>query len=405
MRIHYGVNRDSRRGDATMTTLLDDAAVVRRIFDHIDHRTTDVGEGVWREPVEHYRSPDRFAAEQALLRARTIAFCPSAALPEPGAFVAREAAGTPLVAVRGGDGVVRAFRNACRHRGARVADGSGCAKAFVCRYHGWTYGLDGALRHVPHEHGFPGLDHATRGLVPVATSERHGLVFVTQDGPEDAASLAALPPLIPPRRRLVQESVGELPVNWKIFVESFLEGYHIRSTHRDTFYAVQYDNLNVVERFGPNSRITFPYRAVEKLRALPPEAWSVDTKLTYVYHLFPNVMVATFPSFVFMVAIEPLAVDRTRAHTYITAAADAPAEMSSHSDAVDASDARATAGAALIAAGAAEDNAAVRAIQDGLASGANAFLEFGRFETAIQHFHRGMHAALAARGTASAPAP
>ena len=389
-----------------MTTLLDDAAVVRRILAHIDGGTNDVGEGVWREPVDHYRSPARFAAELELLRARTIAFCPSAALAEPGAFVARDAAGTPLVAVRDADGVVRAFRNACRHRGARLADGSGCAKAFVCRYHGWTYGLDGALRHVPHEHGFPGLDHATRGLVPVATSERHGLVFVTQDAAEDAAALDALPPLLPPRRRLVQVSEQEMPVNWKIFVESFLEGYHIRSTHRDTFYAVQYDNLNVVERFGPNSRVTFPYRAVEKLRAVPTDAWSVDTKLTYVYHLFPNVMVATFPSFVFVVAIEPLAVDRTRAHTYITAAADAPAEDASRSTgAADAAEARATAGAALIAAGAAEDNAAVRAVQDGLASGANAYFEFGRFETAIQHFHRGMHAALAARGVTSATAP
>ena len=389
-----------------MTTLLDDAAVVRRILAHIDGRTTDVGEGTWREPVEHYRSPARCAAELALLRAGTIAFCPSAALPEPGAFVARDAAGTPLLAVRGADGVVRVFRNACRHRGARVAAGTGCEKAFVCRYHGWTYGLDGALRHVPHEHGFPGLDRATRGLVPVAATERHGLVFVTQDGPADDAALAALPPLIAPGRRLVQTTEQDLPVNWKLFVESFLEGYHIRSTHRGTFYPVQYDNLNVVERFGPNSRVVFPYRAVEKLRALPPDAWSVDTKLTYVYHLFPNVMVATFPSFVFMVAIEPLAVDRTRAHTYITAAADAPAGGTRPEDrGSDASDARATAGAALIAAGAAEDNAVVRAIQDGLASGANAFFEFGRFETAIQHFHRGLHAALAARGIASAQAP
>jgi len=388
-----------------MSALLDDVAVAQRIFDHIDHGTTDVSEGVWREPVEHYRSGERFAAERELLRHGTVAFCPSAALPTPGSYLARDACGTPIVAVRGADGVVRGFRNACRHRGARVASGSGCEKAFVCRYHGWTYGLDGALLHVPHEHGFPGLDRETRGLVPIPTSERQGLVFVgLGDVPPDAAALDALPALIPPGRRLVHTGEQELPINWKIFVESFLEGYHIRTTHRGTFYPVQYDNLNVVEFFGRNSRIVFPYRAIEKLRKLPPAEWSVDTKLTYVYHLFPNVMIATFPSFVFMIAIEPEAVDRTRAHTYVTAAADAPPSPAEAGDDA-AADGRATAGAALIAAGGAEDNAVTQAIQGGLASGANEFFEFGRFEGAIAHFHRGLHAALAERGVATAPAP
>jgi phenylpropionate dioxygenase-like ring-hydroxylating dioxygenase large terminal subunit len=388
-----------------MTRLLDDAAVVQRIFAHIDNHSTDLSEGVWREPVAHYRSPERFAAELELLRNGTTAFCPSAALPEPGSFVARDAAGTPILAVRGADGRVRAFRNACRHRGARVASGSGCEKAFVCRYHGWTYGLDGALRHVPHEHGFPGLDRETRGLVPLPTVEMHGLVFVTQGPPrEEEPSLHELPPLIPPGRRLVQTTEQELPVNWKIFVESFLEGYHIRPTHRGTFYPVQFDNLNVVERFGRNSRVVFPYRAVHKLRDVAPGEISVDGKLTYVYHLFPNVMVATFPSFIFMIAIEPVAIDRTRFHTYITAAEEVAAAGANREDRADGASV-AEAGAALIAAGAAEDNAVTRAVQEGLASGANEFLEFGRFEGAIGHFHRGLHAALAARGVAGTPAP
>jgi phenylpropionate dioxygenase-like ring-hydroxylating dioxygenase large terminal subunit len=297
--------------------------------------------------------------------------------------------------VRGADGRVRAFRNACRHRGARIADGAGCEKAFVCRYHGWTYGLDGALRHVPHTHGFPGLDTATRGLVPLPAVEAHGLVFVAQDAPTaDATALADLPALIPPGNRLLQTTEQELPVNWKIFVESFLEGYHLRSTHRETFYAVQFDNLNVVETFGPNSRITFPYRALHKLRDRPEAEWDVEGKLTYVYHLFPNVMVATFPHFVFMVAIEPLAIDRTRFTTYITAAADTPPPEPRAPSSTAGARGSSTAGAALIAAGALEDNAVTIAVQEGLASGANAFLEFGRFEGAIGHFHRTLHAAL-----------
>jgi phenylpropionate dioxygenase-like ring-hydroxylating dioxygenase large terminal subunit len=276
-----------------------------------------------------------------------------------------------------------------------VADGAGCEKAFVCRYHGWTYGLDGGLRHVPHEDGFPGLDKDARGLVPLATVETHGLVFVTQGPPRpNEAPLEDLPPLLAPGRRLVQTTEQELPVNWKLFVESFLEGYHIRSTHRATFYPVQFDNLNVVETFGSNSRITFPYRALHKLRGLPPAECRVEGKLTYVYHLFPNVMLATFPHFVFMIAIEPLAIDRTRFHTYVTAAAETEGDASRPVRTTSAE------GAALIAAAALEDNAATIAIQEGFASEANTFLEFGRFEGAIGHFHRTLRAALAAAGVA-----
>src|SRR5437879_11282531 len=184
--------------------LKDDATVVQRVFDHIDHRTTDVSDETWREPVANYTSPERFAAERELvLRRYPTPFCPSAALPEIGSFVARDAAGTPILAVRGSDGRVRAFRNACRHRGTQLADGAGCEKAFVCRYHGWTYGLDGALRHVPHEHGFPGLDKETRGLVPVPTVERSGMVFVTQDAAPGESALDELPELLSPGHRLL----------------------------------------------------------------------------------------------------------------------------------------------------------------------------------------------------------
>jgi len=362
-----------------MPALADDATVVGRLLDHIDRKTTDLAEASWREPVANYLSAERFAAECALLRRTPAAFCPSAALPAPGSYVARAAAGTPVLAVRGGDGVVRAFRNACRHRGTELASGAGCAKAFSCRYHGWTYGLDGTLRHVPDEHGFPGLDKGARGLVPLEAVETQGIVFVAQQ--PEANALAGLPALIPPGLRLVRATEGEVPANWKILVEGFLEGYHIRWTHPQTFYPVQFDNLNVVERFGPHSRIAFPYQAIHRLRALPPAERKADGKLTYVYHLFPNAMVATFPHFVFMLVLEPLALDRTRSFISV---------LTSRPD----GEPGAQRGADLIAAGGAEDNEVACAIQRSLASGANDVFEFGRFEGALAHFHRTLDAAL-----------
>jgi len=155
--------------------LLDDASAIERIFEHIDNGTTDLGDTLWREPVSHYFSRARFDAEIALLRRSPIPFCPSAALPEPGSFIARTAAGTPLLVVRDNEGVVRAFINACRHRGMQVASGEGCSKTFSCPYHAWTYGLDGRLRGIPGEDAFPDIDKATHGLVPLSAREAGGL--------------------------------------------------------------------------------------------------------------------------------------------------------------------------------------------------------------------------------------
>jgi phenylpropionate dioxygenase-like ring-hydroxylating dioxygenase large terminal subunit len=374
---------------ATTNHLLDDESVIERVFHHIDHETTDLGEAAWREPVENYRSEARFAAERdAVLRRLPVGFCPSAALSEAGSYLARRAAGTPIVAVRGTDGKVRALRNACRHRGAEVAAGTGCAKAFVCRYHGWTYGTDGRLRHVPHEHGFPGLDKASRGLVPLETAEVGGVVFVTQGPPRADASALDLPDVIPPRFRLVSQSELDVAANWKIAVESFLEGYHIRTTHAQTFYPVQFDNLNVVETFGVNNRVTFPYRSIHKLRGASRAERSVDGKLTYVYHLFPNVMVATFPGRIILVVLEPLAVDRTRFVTYTLSDRDARDDeaQSALKRNVD-----------LVDRGGAEDREMICGIQRSLDSGANEFFEFGLFEGAIGHFPRVLQAAIDAR--------
>ena len=157
-------------------TLDSDAQVIQRVLDHIDGRSTDTTEETWREPVANYRDPVRFEAELALMRRYPIPFCPSLMLDKPGTYMAREAAGVPLLAVRGADGAVRVFKNACRHRGMQVAQGCGHAGGFMCPYHGWSYGLDGSLKNVPHPEGFPDLDTSTRGLVPVHAADRKSVV-------------------------------------------------------------------------------------------------------------------------------------------------------------------------------------------------------------------------------------
>jgi len=372
----------------SVDAFLDDRDVADAVLAHVRDGTTDRGDEVWREPVAAYRSSERLDAElRRVLRRMPTPFCPSAALPGPGSFVAREAAGIPLLVVRGDDGRVRAFRNVCRHRGNELASGTGCSRAFVCRYHGWTYGLDGALRHVPHAAGFPDLSREKHGLVPVTAEEQRGLVFVTQEPCAPSAEpWHGLPPLIGSDQALLDARSLEVGVNWKIHLEGFLEGYHIRSTHPESFYPYGYDNLNLIELCGRNSRVTFPFRRIEKLASMPPAERRVDGLLTYVYHLFPNALVTVLSRHTNLVVLEPLAVDRTRLHTYTLTNRDLGAEgvESARRDATFVNQS-----------GAAEDLAVVLAIQRGLASGANECFTFGHFESAIVHFHRNLAAVLA----------
>jgi phenylpropionate dioxygenase-like ring-hydroxylating dioxygenase large terminal subunit len=374
--------------DSTMTTMMDDQSVAQRVLDHIANRTTDVGQSVWREPVTNYRSAARLAAEiEQVLKRSPTPFCPSAALPEAGCYVAREAAGTPIVVVRGADGKVRAFRNACRHRGMQVASGSGCSKTFVCRYHGWTYNLEGRLRHIPHEEGFPGFDKEAHPLVPLTAREHLGLVFITQAEPvlgDD--SLDGLEKLIAPDQRVFATAEREFEVNWKILLEGFIEGYHIKSTHPESFLPYGFDNLNVIDLFGPNSRVTYPFQRIKKLAKVPPHERRVEGLLTYVYHLFPNVLITVLSRHTNVVILEPLAIDRTRQITYTLTndGGDDPEAL-----------AEARRDAAFVGdVGLAEDRAVVQAIQRGLGSGANDAFTFGKFESAIVHFHQTLAAGL-----------
>ena len=294
-----------------------DAELLDHILSHIDEGTTDLGEEDWLEPVENYASQSRFDAERQLMRRLPIAYCPVAALPEPGSYVARACAGVPIVVVRDLGGTIRAFRNACRHRGMQLVEDSGCTKIFRCTYHGWAYRLDGRLEYVPHEHGFPDLDKDSNGLVPVHDVTIHsGLVFVTQDEPVGAGALESLPELLTDDQVLFDSNESVDDINWKLTAEGTLEGYHIKPTHPESFYPYGYDNLNVVEMQGPNSRVCFPFRRIEKLRDLPRENLSLDRMVTLVNRVFPFASINRLSQHFDVTFAEPESPTRTRYFSY-----------------------------------------------------------------------------------------
>ena len=270
------------------------------------------GEGMTSEPfevaAERYCSAARHAREQALFRLPRIVTA-SSAIPAGGVMPYDEP-GLSAVLARGTDGVLRAFTNSCRHRATRLVDAPCAAKAIVCPYHGWTYDLRGALIHAPHAETFGGTcEHRDLRAVPVA--ERHGLVWL---GGDPEAHLGELD------RDLAALGLGEHVVwktgttqrrcNWKLVVEAFLDGYHIRSLHRDSIYRFFLDAMSMAEPAGPHIRAVSARRA---LREAPARLEDTDLRLlaTPSYLVFPATVIIAHPDFVSILTLSPRAANAT----------------------------------------------------------------------------------------------
>ena len=192
-------------------------------------------------PSKLYRDPATFERERTSVFAAGWQFLGhEAEAPATGDYIAGEAGGWPVLAVRGADGALRGFHNVCRHRaGPLVTDAKGhCGSELTCRYHGWRYALDGRLRSAVDFGATEGFDPREFGLHPVHLETWRGFIFVNLD--RKAAPLSAL---AAPLESLFQSHdvqiapatfrrSHEIACNWKTYVENYLEGYHIPLVHK-----------------------------------------------------------------------------------------------------------------------------------------------------------------------------
>jgi phenylpropionate dioxygenase-like ring-hydroxylating dioxygenase large terminal subunit len=197
----------------------------------------------------------------------------------PGDYMLFELAGESVIVVRGEDGVLRALANVCRHRGSRIcAEPAGRTKHFVCPYHAWTYGLDGALlaaRHMP-----VGFETAGFGLKPVHLRVIQGVVLVSlAPTPLGLAHVEAtledcLGPYDWSSARVAHRETWEIAANWKLAVENYLECYHCAPAHPD------YSRLHALEQ---------PMARIEKLnRRMEERAAALGIDITSHDHLVPS---------------------------------------------------------------------------------------------------------------------
>jgi len=368
-----------------------------RVLDHIAAGTTDQAASSYRQPVDHYTSPERLARELDRVFGRLpLAIAHASELAAPGDFLTRRVGDVPLLVTRDRSGSVRAFHNVCRHRGTQVVEaerGRG-ARGFACPYHAWSYGLDGALLAVPHVTGFPGVEPGSgAGLVPLPTACAAGFVWISLDpGRAPLDPVAWLGPLAAeleglglPAHHVHDPRRLELAQNWKLAADGALETYHLRATHRKTIYPLFHDNLGLVDLVGPHIRTVFPKRSISDLAARPTAEWSLRAHANILYFLFPNTILLVEPDHAMVLHTYPLGTDRCGFDAY--ALIPEPPQS-------DKALGYWAANLEVFYGAVAEDFARGDSIQAALRSGANRELLFGRFEHALAAFHRTLDAEL-----------
>lgn len=257
-------------------------------------------------PTGRYTDPSFHELEKVRVFARSWLFVGhESEWPESGSYRLMTRSGAPIVVVRGEDGVLRAFYNACRHRGAPVTrDECGTVRRLTCQYHSWSYGTDGTLKSVPDARSFVGLDKGTLGLEPVRCETWDGWVFISEDADAEPL-LDFLGPVAEqmaeingPVMRAVGTQVHHLRCNWKLMVDAFLEVYHVRTVHPDNAAFLYNDQATTVTML-PNghSRLTvekhddfrdFPMVSDEYDNPAVPQLWR---QTSTSYGIFPNLVV------------------------------------------------------------------------------------------------------------------
>jgi len=378
----------------------DQIGLLKRLLHYVDTGTTALADAPWLNDVTIYADPAQLAREERILFRRfPILMGFASDWPAPGAFRTDDHVGVPILVARGSDGALRAFFNVCRHRGAKVADGCGMARVFSCPYHAWTYDLTGRIRGIPDERCFPGVRAERASLTELPLCEKHGLVWVMPTPAEDGATrfdidpwLAGLGPELAGfgfaswqfhDKRLIPE-----PMNWKLMVDTFHEGYHVGFLHRDSLKTILHGNIADFAAFGFNHRLTFPRKKLERLIAEPEATWDLMWNTTVIYSLFPNTLLLLQGDHVELARIFPVEGRADRAvmelALYVPRAPTTEEERAHWRKNMQ----------LVLDVVTGEDFPAGRGIQRGIGSGAQSHTVFGRNEPAMIHWHRSLRAAL-----------
>ncbi len=250
--------------------------MARRNIEHVKAASVDQAEGIYRVPALHYVDQERWQLEMdRIFRRLPLVLGLTAELREPGAYRSLIVADVPILLTRDAEGVIRAFVNACSHRGAMVvAEGSGNATRFTCPYHAWSYDNEGALAGIYKQKDFGDLDKACHGLTPLPVFERAGLIWGQR--PETVAVdldrfLSGYDEVLESLGLAEAHLVGRQIVSgpgWKVAYDGNLDFYHLPILHRDSF-GPDMPNDALYDDYGPHQRVSMPNAGLLQLDGIP----------------------------------------------------------------------------------------------------------------------------------------
>lgn len=240
-------------------------------------------------------------------------------VPKPGSYLATEITGEPCAIVRGADGLLRAFSNVCRHRASTILEGTGCAKSLRCPYHNWTYSLDGKLLAAPEFEGVENWDRSEVRLPEMRVDEWGPFLFVNVDS--QAPLLREVLADIPDQVAELGCAVEKLHLsyrrdylircNWKVYIDNYLEGYHLPAAHPSLFRELDY-NAYRVDTFRYYSSQYAPIRP-PRARTEEPRRYGAENagNRALYFWIFPNFMLNVYPDNLSSNIILPVGHDQT----------------------------------------------------------------------------------------------
>lgn len=269
-------------------------------------------------PGTRYTDPEFLELEkERIFRRAWVVACPARRVARPGDFFSFEQFGASILVVRDKAGELRAFQNTCLHRGSRLMGGSGNTTEIRCRYHGWTYGLDGRLEHVPRPEGFEDLACEKMHLHKVRLQVLAGFVWINlmKDAPSLSGTLGGIAEELEPyalgEMRPIQEKVFKLPTNWKAVLENATDFYHVPFVHSGTVTPHVPEGPDMVS-YGDHTRQTLhiaPYGFREWLddRCSRGGPYTRKQKSSlHKYLIFPNFLVNVLPYHLTVMQVWPV---------------------------------------------------------------------------------------------------
>jgi carnitine monooxygenase subunit len=296
-------------------------------------------------PAWIYRDAEFLETErERVFRPSWQIVCHLSDIPRPGDYHTLDFLGETVFVVRGPDGRPRGFFNVCRHRAARLLDGSSghCGSRVVCPYHAWTYNLDGALIGLPERREFSHMDQASHGLAKLDTEVWRGFVFIRLggDGPSVAEMMAPYEAEIAPCRfedlqPLGRVTLRERAVNWKNVGDNYSDALHIRVAHPgltrlfDKTYGVEsrgwVDKMWGELQDEPSKNLSerMYQKYLPEVEHLPP----ARRRMWTYYKLWPNIAFDVYPDQIDFMQSIPISPTKTVIREIAYVLPDARREM------------------------------------------------------------------------------